>query len=235
MSSFAGLNASGWRGRRGGCRRRTSMVRRSRGSRRDEAASPESRRHERPGFASRSCERRVYGIREDPERAPRPPLPSSGVDAPPRRHTPRLARRHRLIAPAGDGAPRELWPGVTFETTCSSRRTARSRSTSPRPAAGRADDAGAGFSNDTIVGRETLTRMQRRLASAAAMAGVNGDFFALATGRPSGWSCGRGSCWPRRTAAARAPGSRRTARSTFGASDSPAAGTPARARTSSPR
>ena len=42
------------------------------------------------------------------------------------------------------------------------------------------------LSNDTVVGRETLTAMQRRLASTATAAGVNGDYFTLATGKPSG-------------------------------------------------
>jgi hypothetical protein len=42
------------------------------------------------------------------------------------------------------------------------------------------------LSNETITGRETLTAMQRRLATQATSVGVNGDLFALADGRPSG-------------------------------------------------
>ena len=42
------------------------------------------------------------------------------------------------------------------------------------------------LSNESIVGRETVTAMQRRLAAQATSVGVNGDFFAVADGRPSG-------------------------------------------------
>ena len=42
------------------------------------------------------------------------------------------------------------------------------------------------LSNETIIGRETLTAMQRRLSTQATSVGVNGDLFALADGRPSG-------------------------------------------------
>ena len=42
------------------------------------------------------------------------------------------------------------------------------------------------LSNESIVGRETVSAMQRRLAAQATSVGVNGDFFAVADGRPSG-------------------------------------------------
>lgn len=42
------------------------------------------------------------------------------------------------------------------------------------------------LSNDVIVGRERVTQMQRRLSTTATVAGVNGDMFAWADGRPSG-------------------------------------------------
>ena len=42
------------------------------------------------------------------------------------------------------------------------------------------------LSNGAIVGRETVSAMQRRLAPAATTVGVNGDLFAWADGRPSG-------------------------------------------------
>ena len=42
------------------------------------------------------------------------------------------------------------------------------------------------LSNESIVGRETVSAMQRRLATQATSVGVNGDFFAVADGRPSG-------------------------------------------------
>jgi hypothetical protein len=42
------------------------------------------------------------------------------------------------------------------------------------------------LSNDRILGRETVSEMQRRLALQGTIAGVNGDMFAWETGRPSG-------------------------------------------------
>ena len=92
-----------------------------------------------------------------------------------------------LLAPVGHAAPRELWPGVTFENDVQFTPhgpVAINVLRGPRP--GGLTTLEPVVSNGTIVGRETLTGMQRRLASTAAMAGVNGDFFALASGRPSG-------------------------------------------------
>jgi exopolysaccharide biosynthesis protein len=42
------------------------------------------------------------------------------------------------------------------------------------------------LSNESIVQRETLSSMQRRLSVEATAVGVNGDYFAAADGRPSG-------------------------------------------------
>lgn len=42
------------------------------------------------------------------------------------------------------------------------------------------------LSNESIVARETLSSMQKRLSSQATSVGVNGDYFAPADGRPSG-------------------------------------------------
>ncbi len=42
------------------------------------------------------------------------------------------------------------------------------------------------LSNETVLGRETVSSMQRRLASQATMVGVNGDLSRFADGRPSG-------------------------------------------------
>jgi len=92
-----------------------------------------------------------------------------------------------LLAPGAPAAPRELWPGVTYENDVQFTPhgpVALNVLRGPRP--GGLTTLEPVVSNGTIVGRETLTGMQRRLASTAAMAGVNGDFFALATGRPSG-------------------------------------------------
>jgi Phosphodiester glycosidase len=92
-----------------------------------------------------------------------------------------------LLAPATGAATRELWPGVTYETGVQFTPhgpVAINVLRGPRP--GGLTTLEPVVSNDTIVGRETLTSMQRRLASTAATAGINGDYFALATGRPSG-------------------------------------------------
>ncbi|HJS50129.1 MAG TPA: phosphodiester glycosidase family protein [Gaiellaceae bacterium] len=42
------------------------------------------------------------------------------------------------------------------------------------------------LSNDSVVLRETLSAMQRRQSTQATSVGVNGDYFSLADGRPSG-------------------------------------------------
>ena len=42
------------------------------------------------------------------------------------------------------------------------------------------------LSNETVLGRETVSSMQRRLAGQATMVGVNGDFSRFADGKPSG-------------------------------------------------
>jgi hypothetical protein len=42
------------------------------------------------------------------------------------------------------------------------------------------------LSNETILGVERVTAMQKRLSSTATMVGINGDFYAPDTGRPSG-------------------------------------------------
>ena len=42
------------------------------------------------------------------------------------------------------------------------------------------------LSNETVLARETVSSMQKRLSSTATSVGVNGDYFAVADGRPSG-------------------------------------------------
>jgi Phosphodiester glycosidase/FlgD Ig-like domain len=42
------------------------------------------------------------------------------------------------------------------------------------------------LSNESVLGRETVSSMQRRLANQATMVGVNGDFSRFADGKPSG-------------------------------------------------
>ena len=63
-----------------------------------------------------------------------------------------------------------------------------------------------------MLGRETVTSMQRRVSSTATVAGVNGDFF-WDEGLPTGMHMESGSSWHRRIRSARASGSRTTARS----------------------
>ena len=92
-----------------------------------------------------------------------------------------------VLAATGSAAPRELWPGVTYEPAIQF--TPRGPVVinvlrAPRP--GGLTTLEPVLSNDTVVGRETLTEMQRRLAPTAATAGVNGDYFTFETGRPSG-------------------------------------------------
>ena len=92
-----------------------------------------------------------------------------------------------VSVPAAASATRQLWPGVTYEPGVQF--TTRGPVVinvlrGPRP--GGLTTLEPVLSNDTIVGRETLTAMQKRLATAATAAGVNGDYFTFATGRPSG-------------------------------------------------
>ena len=92
-----------------------------------------------------------------------------------------------LLAPAASAAPRELWPGVTYESGVqftSHGPVAINVLRGPRP--GGLTTLEPVLSNDTIVGRETLTSMEVRLRPTATAAGVNGDYFAFATGKPSG-------------------------------------------------
>ncbi|MFN8224530.1 MAG: phosphodiester glycosidase family protein [Gaiellales bacterium] len=88
---------------------------------------------------------------------------------------------------AATAAPETLWPGVTYERGVQFTPhgpVAISILRGPRP--GGLTTLEPVLSNDTLLGRETLTSMQRRLAATSASAGVNGDYFTLATGRPSG-------------------------------------------------
>ena len=92
-----------------------------------------------------------------------------------------------LLASAAPAAERELWPGVTFESGVQFTThgpVAINVLRGPRP--GGLTTLEPVLSNDTIVGRETLTSMEVRLRPTATTAGVNGDYFTLATGKPSG-------------------------------------------------
>ncbi len=91
-----------------------------------------------------------------------------------------------VVAPA-QAETRTLWPGVTYRTDVQltpSGPVVINVITGPRP--GGTTTLTPVLSTNTVIGRETLTSMQRRLAGTATSAGVNGDLFSLATGRPSG-------------------------------------------------
>lgn len=90
-------------------------------------------------------------------------------------------------AATAEAAPRDLWPGVTYEHGVQFTNrgpVAINVLRGPRP--GGLTTLEPVLSNETIVGRETLTAMQKRLQKTATAAGVNGDYFTFATGQPSG-------------------------------------------------
>jgi hypothetical protein len=92
-----------------------------------------------------------------------------------------------FLVPAAPAAPRELWPGVTFESGVQFTThgpVAINVLRGPRP--GGLTTLEPVLSNDTVVGRETLSSMEVRLRPTATAAGVNGDYFSFATGTPSG-------------------------------------------------
>ena len=92
-----------------------------------------------------------------------------------------------LAIPAAVAQKRDLWPGVTFEQTIQvtpSGPVVIDVLTGPRP--GGTTTLQPLLSNGTITGTETLTALERRLAPTATYAGINGDFFNLGSGRPSG-------------------------------------------------
>jgi len=92
-----------------------------------------------------------------------------------------------VVAGVARAQSRELWPGVTFHQTIQPTPhgpVAIDVLTGPRP--GGATTLEPLLSNDTLTGRETLTSLERRLSGSATYAGVNGDFFNLRSGLPSG-------------------------------------------------
>jgi hypothetical protein len=91
-----------------------------------------------------------------------------------------------LAAPAA-GQTRMLMPGVTYERAVQFTPhgpVAMHVVVGPRPTGLYA--LRPVLSNETILGLEKVTAMQKRLAATATMVGINGDFYAPETGRPSG-------------------------------------------------
>jgi hypothetical protein len=88
---------------------------------------------------------------------------------------------------AGASTTTELLPGVTYEREV--RRTSAGpivihAITAPRP--GGLYDVRPVLSNEMLIGKETVSSMQRRLSGRATLTGVNGDLFNPTIGNPSG-------------------------------------------------
>jgi hypothetical protein len=80
-----------------------------------------------------------------------------------------------------------LMPGVTYEKAVqftSHGPVALHVVTGPRP--GGLYGLRPVLSNETVVGRETVTSMEKRTAASATSVGINGDLFTWANGHPSG-------------------------------------------------
>jgi len=87
----------------------------------------------------------------------------------------------------GQAQPTPLFPGVTYESSVQFTPfgpVALHVVRGPRPIG--LYRLRPTLSNESVVKRETVSSMQRRLASQATMVGVNGDLFAWTDGRPSG-------------------------------------------------
>lgn len=92
-----------------------------------------------------------------------------------------------MLAPPGLAAPTPLFPGATYERSVQF--TPRGPVAihvvrGPRPVG--LYRLRPVLSNESIVSRETVSSMQRRLSLQATSVGVNGDYFSPSTGRPSG-------------------------------------------------
>ena len=92
-----------------------------------------------------------------------------------------------VLAPAAVGQRSVLMPGVTYDrevTFTGHGPVVVHVLRAPRPTGLYA--LKPTLSNEAIIGRERVTQMQRRLLTTATVAGVNGDMFSWAEGRPSG-------------------------------------------------
>jgi hypothetical protein len=91
------------------------------------------------------------------------------------------------IAAPAHAQPVQLFPGATYETDVQFTPhgpVALHVVRGPRPVG--LYRLRPALSNETVVQRETVSSMQQRLSTQATSVGVNGDFFSLADGRPSG-------------------------------------------------
>jgi Phosphodiester glycosidase/FlgD Ig-like domain len=92
-----------------------------------------------------------------------------------------------LVAPPAGAQRIPLWPGVSFESGVQFTPhgpVAISILTGSRP--GGTTTLAPALPDGLLTGRETVTGMERRLSREATVAGVNGDYFTFADGRPSG-------------------------------------------------
>ena len=88
---------------------------------------------------------------------------------------------------AQDAPPTLLMPGVTYAKRVQFTPhgpVVLNVVTAPKP--GGLYSLAPVLSNETLVGREKLTDMQKRLSATATTVGVNGDYFNVNDGRPSG-------------------------------------------------
>ena len=89
-----------------------------------------------------------------------------------------------VLAPAALARPSQIMPGVTYDHRVLKGPVQAYVVTAPKP--GGLYSVTPLLSNDTITGRETVSSMERRVASQMTMIGVNGDFFNWVGGWPSG-------------------------------------------------
>src|SRR5918999_1858215 len=98
-----------------------------------------------------------------------------------------LAAGFALAAPAGAQTPQQLFPNVTYERGIQFTPhgpVALHIVRGPKPVG--LYRLRPVLSNESVLNRETVSSMQKRLATQATSVGVNGDFFSGADGRPSG-------------------------------------------------
>jgi len=92
-----------------------------------------------------------------------------------------------LLAAPGLAAPEQLFPGTTYEKSVQFTPhgpVAIHVVRGPRPVG--LYRLRPVLSNESVVRRETVSQMQKRISSQGTVVGVNGDLFAWADGRPSG-------------------------------------------------
>jgi hypothetical protein len=92
-----------------------------------------------------------------------------------------------VLAPSASARPTQMMPAVTYERVLQwtgAGPIAMHVVTAPRP--GGLYSLTPLLSNGTITGRETMSSMERRASSGMTTIGVNGDFFNLQGGWPSG-------------------------------------------------